>query len=248
MNTKKEKLKQLWIDLSNNRKATESYKIRNGKNINIGFVNQFSLHSFIPNKWFDWENRFNSEIMVIGQDWGPYSALLPYITEYEGQKKLKDFNYNKYLFDTFSSRTEKFIIKAIERTYLEKFNSNITQEVWNNFFFTVAIMFTRQGKHFRGNEYFDENLGIRESLPYLQRQIEIINPKIIMPLGRIAWEMLDTIFKLNKNISISKIIKQQNGKPIEVGKLKVIPNFHPSSHTDPKIQLHIWKSIWEHLL
>jgi len=98
MNTKREKLKQLWIDLSKNREATESYKIRNGKNINIGFVNQFSLHSFIPNKWFDWENSFDSEIMIVGQDWGPYSALLPYITEYEGQKKFKDFNYNKYLF------------------------------------------------------------------------------------------------------------------------------------------------------
>lgn len=247
INSKSNDLKQLWSELSQNNRVTESYKIRNGKQVNIGYVNQFALHDFIPNKWFDWENRSDSEIMIIGQDWGPYSALLPFITEYEKQKSQDNFDYNKYLFRTFSSRTEKFIIKAIEKTYFEKFKKYISQTVWDKFFFTVAIMFTRQGNHFRGNEFFDEKLGVVESLPYLKRQIEIIKPKVIMPLGGIAWKMLATIFELKQNLTISDVIEKQTGRPIIIGDTKIVPNFHPASHTDPKIQMSIWKTIWEYI-
>ena len=69
INSKSNDLKQLWSELSQNNRVTESYKIRKGKQINIGYVNQFALHDFIPNKWFDWQNRSDSEIMIIGQDW-----------------------------------------------------------------------------------------------------------------------------------------------------------------------------------
>ena len=65
---KKKLIRKLWKDLSNNTKVTKRYKIREGKKVNVGFVNQYALHSFIPNKWFDWENRVNAEIMIIGQE------------------------------------------------------------------------------------------------------------------------------------------------------------------------------------
>ncbi len=245
---KQKELSLLWKNLAENKKVTKSYKIRHGKKINIGFINQYSLHNSIPNKWFDWSTKANAKIMIIGQDWGPYSVLLKFINDYEKQKRnLTNFDHDSYLFKTFTSRTENFIKKAIEETYLEKFRKEIAKTDWNNFFFTVAIMFTRQGSHFRGNEYFDEKLGIKESLPYIENQINIIKPKVIMPLGGIAWRMVDTIFKLNTKLTISQIIKKQKGEPIISQKMKIIPNFHPASHTDPKIQMQIWKTIWENL-
>lgn len=247
MKAKQEEMKQLWKELALNKKVTQSYKNRKGKKVNIGFINQFSLHNSIPNKWFDWENRVNVKILIIGQDWGPYSALLPYITKYEALKDQEDYNYDNYLFETFSSRTEKFIIKVVEKSYFEKFNKQITQEVWNNFFFTVAIMFTRQGNHFRGNEFFDEKLGIEESLPYLKKQIEIVKPKVIMPLGGIAWRMVNDIFNLKRNVTISQVIDEQRAMPICIDDVRIIPNFHPASHTNPEIQYNIWKTIWENI-
>ncbi|QQR93623.1 hypothetical protein IPJ91_00510 [bacterium] len=92
INSKSNDLKLLWSDLSQNNRVTESYKFRNGRQVNIGYVNQFALHDYIPNKWFDWKNRIDGKVMIIGQDWGPYSALLPFITEHETQKCIKNLN------------------------------------------------------------------------------------------------------------------------------------------------------------
>lgn len=149
LNEKVTAIRKLWSDLSKNTSCLTNIKIRKDKKENIGFVNQYTLHEFIPNKWFDWEKRVNSEIMVIGQDWGPYSALLSYIEKYKVEKDLPNFNYDEFLFNTFSSRTEKFIVKVVESSHDSTYKKPISTKVWNNFFFTLAVLFTRQGKHFR---------------------------------------------------------------------------------------------------
>ena len=245
---KKKLIMQLWKDLTNNKTAGTNIKFKDGKEINVGFVNQFSLHKFIPNKWFDWESRVDAKIMIIGQDWGPYKALLPYIEKYEEEKRNSDFNYDEYLFRTFSSRTEKFIFKSLERSYLEKFNTQITKAIWDEFIFTVAVFFTRQGDHFRGSEFYDEKFGVRTSLPYLKRQIEIVKPKIIMPIGGTAWGMVRDIFGLGKYPEkISEVIERLGKEIIKKGDTIIIPNFHPASHTDPNVQYDIWKRVWENI-
>jgi hypothetical protein len=242
-----QQLKFLWHDLANDSRPTQRIKIRNGVQINVGFVNQFALHSFIPNKWFDWERRANAEIMIIGQDWGPYAALEPYLIAYEAEKDTDGFDYDEYLFRTFSSRTEKFIFKSLEKSYLEVYNRAITMEIWDKFIFTVAVFFTRQGKHFRGSEFYDEKYGVELSLPYLTRQIDIVKPKVIIPLGGTAWGMVRSIFELKQMPGkISDVVNSLNGKPIIVKNTAIIPNFHPASHTDPKIQYEIWKTVWNY--
>lgn len=55
--------------------------------------------------------------------------------------------------------------------------------------------------------------------PYLTRQIEIIQPKIIVPLGR---------FSMNYFLPEAKISRDQ-GKLFKVGDLRVAPMFHPSA-------------------
>lgn len=83
-------------------------------------VNQFHDNTFIPNKWFDWGYSSDAKIMIIGQDWGPYSVLYDrYITKYNLEVKKKDFDYDRFLLDSFSSRTEKFIIQSIKDNDLE---------------------------------------------------------------------------------------------------------------------------------
>jgi hypothetical protein len=244
---KKTKIKDLWEKLSKNTDISEHYKIRNGIKINIGFVNQFALHKKIPNKWFDWENRINAKIMIIGQDWGPYSALLPYIEGFNKESINKNFDYDNFLFKTFSSRTEKFILQSIERSFEEEFNKKISKDVWREFVFTVAVLFTRQGNHFRGNEFYDEKFGVEQSYPYLKKQIEIIQPKVIMPLGGTAWKMIGEIFNLDYPETITNVITVLRKKPIKINEQVIIPNFHPASHTDPKEQYQIWQTLWENI-
>lgn len=59
----------------------------------------------------------------------------------------------------------------------------------------------------------------RACLPYLLRQIQIINPKVIVPLGRYA---LETFIK---DRSISKI----HGQSFKVGERTVFPLYHPAA-------------------
>ncbi len=240
-------IKKLWKDLGKNSTITKRYKTREDKKVNIGFVNQYTLHSFIPNKWFDWENRVNAEIMIIGQDWGPYRSLLPYIERYNKERNRVDFNYEEFLFKTFSSRTEKYIFTTLSKTYREKYGRDITNQVWEKFIFTVAVLFTRQDKHFRGSEFYDESFGMKESLPYLKRQIEIVNPRVLITMGGTAWNQIKNIYNLKYPGKFSEVILKLNRKPIVYKDIKIIPIFHPASFTDPKKQYKLWKTLWDNV-
>ena len=55
--------------------------------------------------------------------------------------------------------------------------------------------------------------------PYLQKQIEIIKPKIIVTLGR---------FSMNFFIPTAKITKDQ-GKVFRIGDYLIVPMFHPAA-------------------
>lgn len=60
---------------------------------------------------------------------------------------------------------------------------------------------------------------IRACLPYLLRQIQIINPKIVVPLGRYALEVFI------KERPISKI----HGQSFKVGERIILPLYHPAA-------------------
>ena len=55
--------------------------------------------------------------------------------------------------------------------------------------------------------------------PYLARQIDIINPKIIVPLGR---------FSMNYFLPLAKITRDQ-GKLFKLGKYHILPMLHPAA-------------------
>ena len=60
---------------------------------------------------------------------------------------------------------------------------------------------------------------IEKYKPYLTRQIEIINPKIIVPLGR---------FSMNYFLPLAKITRDQ-GKLFKVENLFIMPMLHPAA-------------------
>jgi len=73
---------------------------------------------------------------------------------------------------------------------------------------------------------------IKTCIPYLERQIEVIKPEVICPLGRYAMEFLMEKFGLKNLIEpISKI----HGKVFETKTLfqniKIIPFYHPAVAT-----------------
>lgn len=69
---------------------------------------------------------------------------------------------------------------------------------------------------------------IEACVPYLERQIEIIKPEVICPLGRFSMRFLMEKFGLEDEIQqISKI----HGKIFEAKNLKIIPLYHPAVAT-----------------
>lgn len=66
---------------------------------------------------------------------------------------------------------------------------------------------------------------IKACLPYLKKQVEIIEPKVICTLGRYSMKVIMEEFGLiSKLDSISKI----HGQVFKTGSLKIIPLYHPA--------------------
>ena len=244
---KRKEIKELIKKLAEEEKITEIRSRRKGEVKDLSLINQFKLNTLIPNKWFDWERRTDAKVMIIGQDWGPYSALKKYITDYELEKDNKEFDYDKFLFKTFSSRTEKFIIKSIENSFKEKYSQAMSIRDWDNFFFTMSVLFTRQGNLFRGNDNFEPKSSFEISYPYLSRQIDIVSPKIIIPLGNMAWDVVKRHFKIDfKEKNITQIINKATPTGFfKINETYIIPNYHPASHVDPKIIHNQFEKIWD---
>lgn len=215
--TKLQQMQDLLVDLRQDKSPQK---------INPPLINQFALHNRIPNRWFDWENRVNSKVMIIGQDWGPYLYLKKYIADPD-----KDH--------LSSSRTEKFIINT-----LNSFDPTLI----NTIFFTVAIMFTRTGNLFRGNQNFNERQSFDISFPYLSRQITIVQPKVILTLGGLAFQAVNQHFNLNLSNQKLKTTVEQG--IITTSCNIIIPAYHPagiycpqdsaSSMGTPKNSSPIW--------
>lgn len=221
--------------------------MRKGKPTDVSLINQFQRHEFIPNKWFDWENRVNAPIMVIGQDWGPYSVLEKFIADFDYNQKDDDDYYLEYIFRSFTSRTEKFILAATEDGYEKKYQRKFSQDKWNEIFLTMSVIFTRQGILFRGNDFFDPKQSFDISYKYVAKQIDIVKPKVIMPLGNMAFDVVNKYYNLGyKKPQISKVIKNlKEDSAIYVDGTNIIPNFHPAAHVDPAIAKSIWYKIWD---
>lgn len=245
---KQQKLLYLIQEMRGDTSVEDIWVSRNGEKKNVGLVNQFRLHKHIPNKWFDWTRTADAEIMIIGQDWGPYEVLRKFISSFDENRINDEKYYRKFLFKDFSSRTEKFILKTVEQTYQEKKGGNFNPDKWNNIFFTMAVLFTRQGRSFRGNEFFDPGKSLEHSYKYVSRQIDIMQPKLIITLGNMAFEVVNRRFSLGyKNPKITKVIDELGeGSAINAEKTTILPNFHPAAHVDPNIQTKIWEKMWDY--
>lgn len=84
--------------------------------------------------------------------------------------------------------------------------------------------------------------------PFLDRQIEIIKPKVIVTLGRFSMEYIMKKFGLEDHLDI---ISKIHGKVFEAetnfGKIKIIPLYHPAVAIYSRTQLPQLKQDFEQL-
>ena len=87
---------------------------------------------------------------------------------------------------------------------------------------------------------------IKTCVPYLERQIEIINPEVICPLGRHSMKFLMEKFGLKDQIQgISKIHGNVFTASTLTGIIKIIPLYHPAVVTYNRTKLDTLKKDFE---
>lgn len=65
--------------------------------------------------------------------------------------------------------------------------------------------------------------------PFLDRQIEIVQPKVIVPLGRFSMRYILEKFGVINTDTISKVHGLIFGAKTPYGKIKVMPMYHPAA-------------------
>lgn len=226
---KEDSFKKLLISMSKCDKCT-NFKCSQKSLINIYSDYEFSTN--IPSIWTDWFHRLNSKIMIIGQDWGPFSDMEKLNKSLRQDKS----NWNE-LVESEKSNTKKMLEKYIKESSENKFSLN-------DIFITNAIMCARQGNNYRSN-----NIDLKKSTTncseYLLKQIDIVNPKIILTLGYYPLFALSKIY----NFKIEKTLKSTIDKypEIKIKEFIIIPLYHPVAQIKKIDQLQQYKRIWKYI-
>lgn len=118
-------IKKLVSDLANDTHGEKLTAVRKGQDTDVGLINQFRRHKLIPNLWFEWESRLDAKVMIIGQDWGPYIQLKKHIKIYKSERLMPGFDYDRFLIDSVNSRTEKFILQTLQKTYFDTYRKTM---------------------------------------------------------------------------------------------------------------------------
>lgn len=184
----------------------------------------------VPSIWTDWLNHLDSEIMVIGQDWGPFSDMEALY------KRLKKGEDSYKLINEEKSLTKRNLIKFFTLT-----NENFDI---NNLFITNAIMCARMGDNYRGSN-IDLKYSSLECRNFLLRQIDIVKPKVIVTLGYYPLLSLSKIFGFDIDINLTKTI--ENLSVIDLGQYIIIPVYHPAAQISTEKQIEQYKKIWNYV-
>lgn len=196
--------------------------------INIYRNYEFSIS--IPSIWTDWFNRLDSKIMIIGQDWGPYCQMVQFNNLLDNNKS----NWKEII------ELEKSNTKKILENYIKE--SSNGQYLLDDIFITNAIMCARQGNSYRGN-----NINLKKSTincsEYLQNQIEIVKPKVILTLGYYPLMSLSKTLDFKIDKTLKETIK--NYPEIKIDNLIIIPLYHPVAQVKKQEQLKQYKRIWK---
>lgn len=198
-------------------------------------INIYRDHNFatnIPSLWTDWFNRLDYPIMVIGQDWGPYKDMQLLNQEYIDEKA----SWNELI------ASEKSHTKKLLEYYL-KVSSKGKWSI-DKVFVTNAIMCARQGDNYRGDN-IDLKASTLNCTSNLQKQIEIVKPKIILPLGYYPLLALAKIYNFPIGNNLRETIKLY--PEIKVKGYVIIPLYHPVAQVKKEEQLAQYKRIWTYI-
>ena len=142
------------------------------------------------------------------------------------------------LIDDEKSLTKKQLTKYL----LESSNGKISSI--NDIYITNAIMCGRKGNNYRG-----KNTNLKRSTlnckEFLFRQIEIVQPKIILTLGYYPLYSLSTIYDFNIVENLIQTIKKY--PIIKMEDFIIVPLYHPVAQITKEKQMEQYNRIWDYI-
>ena len=124
--------------------------MKNKKGEDCSLFNIFRDKDFchkIPSIWTDWENRLEADIMIIGQDWGPFIEMKKFHDLYVQKETKKNW---KFLIEQEKSLTKKNLEKFLFIS--AKNHSHVLEENFmDKIYITNAILCVRSGNNYRSD-------------------------------------------------------------------------------------------------
>lgn len=237
------KIKEFNLFLESLSTCEKCLNIKNKNNRDCSLINIYKDHDFcrnIPSIWTDWFNRLDSQIMIIGQDWGPYKDMDKFYQLYKQDPTSKNWNN---LIEEEKSLTKRMLEKnLVESAKIKEYP--FTKEDFSKIFITNSIMCARKGELYREN-----NINLKDSTincaTNLKKQIDIIKPKVIITLGYYPLLSLSKIYNFKIENNLTKTIEKYDCFKLE--KFIIIPIYHPAAQIKKEIQLSRYLKIWDNL-
>jgi len=145
----------------------------------------------VINPWELWQNNLNAKIMFIGQDFSDTAYLRKNLKD--NWQKEKNNNTNKVLIDLFTRLGPRYSFDAVDYSPKTK---------QHPLFFTNAILGIKQSKlNDDGTEKEGLSLPVKDSWYketqyFLKELIDIVKPKYVIAMGRIAYKAVCNIYNI----------------------------------------------------
>jgi len=234
-----------------------------------GISSEKLLHNFIaerpdgprygsvPNLWTDWANRLHAKIMMVGQDWGAEGGEIGTTslrrrfedTVAEGGDSEEIWRQMRKPLGLDASRTVRFFTESAKREGLPTIPTNFMDDLY----LTNSVLCVRRGREFSGYDNFDIRRSILNCRKFLERQIEIVQPAVVVTLG--SWPL----WALNQigSESLGKKLATVQAKPpgyimTTIGQtvVSIIPLYHHAArpvNRSEEQQIEDYRYIWRAL-
>ena len=199
---------------------------------NIFYENEDDKNNNLSNLDINEIKKLNDlESLIIKSNNLKYKNYSNKITIGEGNEKAKIFIIGEFLekenqkIKPFTGESEKLLNKMLKAINLE-----------NEFVYKSNVVPWLMDKNKK-----IENIDILKCLPFIQRQIEIINPKIILLMGPIAAKAI-----LNSNLDFTNLRgKWHKYKSINFDQsIECLVTYHPKYLVQfPKEKKHAWEDL-----
>ena len=152
---------------------------------------EFGLEFNVINPWELWQNNLEAQIMFIGQDFSDTASL---------RKNLQN-NWKKEMDETATNKVITDLFRILGKRYDIKINYN-TKKTKHPLFFTNAILGIKQSKKNADNIEIEgmsipvKEFWYKETAYYLKGLIDIVEPKYIIAMGRVAYKAVCTIYDI----------------------------------------------------